>query len=365
MNEHPNPTAEATHTPNSRSQFLPMNDQSNLLIEGIKTPTSRRNFLRRAGLASAVAAIAPTAAALLAGTHRVKAAPATDLDTAILNFALNLEYLEGEFYAYAATGAGLAANGAPVGGGAGTLGTVTIKANAAVPWSNPLIQQIANEIAADELTHVNFLRGTLANTDQVFYNEPNIDLLNSFNTLYATATKTAGATFDPFASELNFLLGAFIFEDVGVTAYGGAGPLITSPDYLASAAGIQAVEAFHASTIRTLLFNMSQEPDSITTYGIDIAGTVAAISTLRDQLSLGTTLANGTAVPGTIQPDGSVIPSTDQPIVVSGSANIVPSDGNGVGFARNTREVLNIVYGAVGASSGLFFPTGMNGIITM
>ena len=329
-----------------------MNDQLTL-IEGIKASHSRRAFLRRAGLASAVAAVAPAAAALLTGVRPAKAVPTTDMDAAVLNFALNLEYLEGEFYCYAASGAGLTSNGSGV-TGMGTQGAVTIKDNAKVPWSNPLIEQLANEIAVDELTHVNFLRGALYEANQPYYAEPNLDLFNSFNSL-AQAAGIANA-FDPFASDVNFLLGAFIFEDVGVTAYSGSATLLTSPTYLQAASGILAVEALHASTIRTMLFNMSQEANSTAKYGINIVEAVALISNTRSALSGGTATATGATVTGAV---------SDQGIVLNNSSNIVPSDVNGVALERNTREVLNIVYGKAGAASGGFFPTGMNGIITM
>ncbi len=251
----------------------------------------------------------------------------TDFD--VLQFALNLEYLEAEFYLYATTGQGLPAGDI---NGRGTLGTTIIKANPLVPFVTPIFQQYANEIAADEKAHVEFLRTFLKHSGVTPVARPPLDLLNSFNTLAQAAG--IGDSFDPFESEANFFLGAFIFEDVGVTAYRGGAGLLTDSDIIYSAAGILGTEAYHAANIRNTVLNLGQS-------AID---TAQAISDLRDLL------------------DGAQ--EDDQGVTLDGVANIVPTDGNGLVFGRTTREVLNIVYGAQGASSGLFFPSGLNGKIS-
>jgi hypothetical protein len=291
---------------------------------------NRRSFLRQAGLGAA-AALVPGASLALAPSAKANSILGfidETLDEDILNYALNLEYLEAEFYLYATTGTGLSAHGIGT-GGYGQQGSVVIKPHAKVPFSNSVVQQYAAEIAQDEANHVKFLRSALGSKAVA---EPQIDLLNSFNTL----AKAAGIanTFDPFASDVNFLLGAFIFEDVGVTAYHGAAPFVSNKSYLSAAAGILGVEAYHASEVRTLLFGMDAANPSL-----KIAETVDLISQLRAKLS---------------QADD------DQGIILDDKANIVPTDSNSLVYSRTPRQVLNVVYGAVNASKGLFYPNGVN-----
>jgi len=281
----------------------------------------RRRFLRAAGLTTVgVAGAGVLGNGLAYAQEDDEQGPS---DAAVLNFALNLEYLEAEFYLRAATGEGLSDGQVD---GVGTLGGVT--GGRQVDFETRQARQYAVEIANDERAHVDFLRAALGDAKVA---RPAIDLDEAFTAAARAAGLVRGdERFDAFANENNFLLGAFVFEDVGVTAYKGASPLISNKTFLEAAAGILAVEAYHAGLIRTVLLAKG------------LAKEAGRISDARDSL------------------DGPA--DLDQGIKVRGKANIVPTDDNGIAFSRTPGQVLNIVYlNPAAVTEGGFFPDGVNG----
>ncbi|MBT2548050.1 ferritin-like domain-containing protein [Arthrobacter sp. ISL-65] len=296
---------------------------NNALARSAEDSVDRRRLFWAAGAAGIGGAVALLSATAAAADSEDRDGPS---DAAILNFALNLEYLEAEFYLRAVTGRGLADN---LTEGKGKRGNVT--GGRQVPFrSGSPVQKYAREIAADERAHVVFLRSALGRATVA---RPRIDLDASFTAAARAAGLIGpGQTFSPFADETSFLLGAFIFEDVGVTAYKGAAPLIDNKTYLEAAAGILAVEAYHAGIIRT------------TMYARDLQAPAQAISNARDSL------------------DGRS--DLDQGIGTRQAANLVPTDRNGIAFSRTGAQVLNIAYlNPKSVTSGGFFPEGVNGSI--
>jgi hypothetical protein len=309
-------------------------------IEALATHAEHRKG-RRAFFKAAVGAAAIGTGAFLVSNAAQAQTAVTDAD--VLNFALNLEYLEANFYYFSVYGTPIPATSI-TGAGAATPAT----GGRAVNFSDPIIAQMAREIAEDELAHVNFLRNALGTAAVA---QPALDIGVSPTAAFSVAAQAAtlipaGATFDPYASDLNFLYAAFLFEDVGVTAYKGASPLLTNKTYLDAAAGILAAEAYHASMIRTTIDQLGANPGLKAS---TIRGDTELVSTARDSLDGATDLDQGLAY----------VPSG-----AGDTSNIVPADSNGIAFSRTTGQVLNIVYlNKAQVTAGGFFPAGVNGTI--
>jgi hypothetical protein len=273
--------------------------KSNLITEAAAEAPDRRRFLRKMGIAGA----AVMAGAAVSNAQTTTTAPAVT-DAEILTFALNLEYLEAEFYTVATTGEYIdKAVGITI-TGTGTPGPTTggQQVDLFTTGLLPLIQ----EVARDEQAHVKLIQGALTAAGVTPIAKPAINL---------------GALGFGFLDQNDFLQLARIFEDIGVTAYEGAAGLIQSNAYLQVAAEILGTEAEHSGAIRTLsaMWGLS----SVTLDGVDYPP-----------------------------------PPTGK--------QYFPTDANALVRQRTTGQVLYLAYGMkANATSGGFFPNGVNGAINM
>jgi hypothetical protein len=242
-------------------------------------------------------------------------------DDAIFQFVLNLEYLETEYYLRGTTGEGI---------GAEDLGAEPgdVTGGSQVPFASNALRQFAEEMAANELAHVRYYREALGDKAA---DRPAIDLTGGFAAVGQAAG--FGDNFNPFTDELNFILGGMLFEDVGVTGYHGAVPLIQDKTRQGDIAGILGVEAYHMGMARSVLYQAGETARQAAN----------AITVARGELNK--------------------MPEIEQGIEVDGRANFVPSDERGIVFTRTPQQVLQIVYLTpdTGVSSGGFFPNGVNG----
>jgi hypothetical protein len=325
-----------------------MTDTNEQLIEtldaglesGLEPRNERREFFK-AALGAAAIAGAGASAITLGGIATAQ----TITDTDRLNFLLNLEYLEAQFYSYAVTGAGLA--NADLTGTVGTQGPVT--GGAQVSFTDPLVAQYAKEIAKNELANVRFLRTRLGDAKVA---QPALDIgvtaTSAFSKVaQAASIVSAGTGFDVYANDANFLLGAFVFADVIATAYKGIAAQITdvSGGTLEAVAGLLAVKSYHASIIRSVLYTKG--------------ATTAALRTNADAISNARDALDGT---GTSKDYDQGISATGTGTAIQ--SNVTPLDGNGLAYSRDTGQVLNIVYfTSASVTAGAFFPAGLNGNI--
>jgi hypothetical protein len=188
-----------------------LHDQSNetrpeIISRETTSHFSRRNFL---GMIGAGTALIVTAAACKKESNG-SSSGGVDLgsgDPGILNYAYALEQLEAAFY------------------------TQVI----ATPYSGMSVMEKSylTDVRDHEVAHREFFKAALG-TGAIQALEVN------FSSIDFTSRDTVLAT-------------ASAFEDLGVSAYNGAGKLLTDPDYLTLAGKIVSVEARHAAWIRDLI----------------------------------------------------------------------------------------------------------------
>jgi hypothetical protein len=260
---------------------------------------NRRSFL------SALTGAAAAGAVGLAGTGSAKAQAAASTIVAVLNFALNLEYLEANFYSFASTGSPISASVAL--SGAGALTGLPPKP----PTLDATTLALVSALAKDELNHIQLLQSAISSLGGTPIPQPAINF-------GAKGTVTTQA---------QLLAAARQFTALGGSAYAGAAQLLVSnPSVLTTAAQILGAEGQH---------------DGAVNYQCVRQGVVSPAIDAQD-----------------------VIPSSSSYFTVFATNALAP--------ARNTSQVLGVVYGVsgpntttptTGITSGGFFPNGVNGSI--
>ena len=168
-------------------------------------------------------------ATVAGGREAFAQAASTPAITDVLNFALNLEYLEANFYLYASTGAGLTS--AQNGGGVAVQG-----APAKLPLDANTLA-VCQALARDEVNHIADLRSAITTLGGSPIAQPLINLAAN------------GAV----TTQAQFLAAARQFTALGGSAYvGSAQLLVTNPGILTTAGQILGAEGQHAGVLEYL-----------------------------------------------------------------------------------------------------------------
>jgi hypothetical protein len=290
----------------------------------------------------------------------------------MIAYLLNMEYLLAESYSCWSTGTGIPDS--LRGGGPPSIGCQKMA------FEDPLVAALAGSFAQDNMNHVAFWRNQLGAAANPM---PQLNVGNTANPSDAvtsfiySALTAAGykikpgrpATVDNFVNstcqltcaayckaaprskpastaDQIFLLSAFIYEDVMVTAYeGDIGQLADSYAGL----GMQAAASYHAGSVRQQL--IQQAFDTVDSFGgLPLYQVTKAISDWRAKLSF------------RYDPNNALI-NDDQNIIQSNgvSPTLVPS--NGYTFDRIPSQTTAIFIGNTTGSKGLFFPAGFTNAI--
>ncbi len=281
-------------------------------LDTVVHSVNRRSFFTSLSALAAVTA----GAGFLAAAPKAQAqntAPPNSTIVEVLNFALNLEYLEANLYINVSGSApltpGLGA-GASVAGLPGRLNL------------DPITLATFQNLSADETKHITLLRAVIFQLGGTPINQPEIDY-------------TVGGTMS-ITTQAQLLAVTRQFTATGTSAYaGGAASLIGNPFVLTGASQILGTEAQHLGSINAL------------------CNFQGVVSPALDTLDYPPSSPNQFF---TVNP-------TDAPLTV----------GPAFGPIRTPQQVLGIVYGITkpttspipraGVTSGGFFPQGLNGVI--
>ncbi|KAL5795575.1 hypothetical protein ACOSQ2_000395 [Xanthoceras sorbifolium] len=258
-----------------------------------------------------------------------------------IQLALNLEFLEAEFFLNSALGRGLDlieprfAQGGPPPIGAR-------KANL-----DPLTNHIIEEFGYQEVGHLRAILTTIGGFPRPLLNLSRENFAMIFDEAVGYKLHPP---FDPYADSINYLLASYAIPYVGLVGYVGTIPYLVNYTSQRLVAGLLGVESGQDAVIRTLLYERAHL--IVAPYNMTVADFTGKISNLRNELAMCGIKDEGIIVPIELGAENRT------------ESNILSADANSLSYARTPQEILRIVYGTGNESKpGGFFPEGGNGRI--
>ncbi|KAD4385139.1 hypothetical protein R6Q59_010712 [Mikania micrantha] len=263
------------------------------------------------------------------------------IDEKLLEFPLNLEYFEAEYFLFGSMGQGLDSVEPDLAAG----GPPPIGAKQANLTS--LVKDIITQFGYQEVGHLRAIKKTVRGFPR--------PLLNLSAESFATVMNDAFGSplsppFDPYANDINYLISCYVIPYVGLTGYVGANPELHSPVSRKLVAGLLGVESGQDAVIRSLLYERADE--KVVPYETTVVEFTEKISKLRNKLGKMGLKDEGLKVPKKLGAEKKV------------QGNVLAGDEDSLAYGRTPKEILRIVYGTGDEKTpGGFYPNGGNGII--
>ncbi|XP_049352336.1 desiccation-related protein PCC13-62-like [Solanum verrucosum] len=258
-----------------------------------------------------------------------------------MQFAVNLEFLEAEYFLWASYGFGLdvvapnlpMSGPPPIGARKANLDQLT----------NNIIMEFANQ----EVGHLRSLNSTVG-----VFPRPLLDLsAKNFAKIFDDAFgHKLAPPFDPYRDSMSYMLSCYVIPYVGLVGYVGTNPNINGYETKRLLAGLLGVESGQDAVIRMYLYERATE--LVPPYQYTVADFTSRISGLRNKLGNCGIKDEGIY----IQPPLGAENRT--------TSNVLSADFGSLSYKRTPAEILRIVYGSGDEHvPGGFYPKGANGKI--
>ncbi|KAK1385563.1 Desiccation-related protein PCC13-62 [Heracleum sosnowskyi] len=272
-------------------------------------------------------------------SHASSFLPKSDID--LLEFPLNLEYFEAEFFLWGALGYGLdVVDPSLTKGGPPPVGPKRAKLS-------PLIRDVIAQFAYQEIGHLRAIKNTVRGFPRPLLNLTAESFAKVMNSAFG---RPLFPPFNPYANEINYLLASYVIPYVGLTGYVGANAKLQSPRARRLVAGLLGVESGQDAVLRTLLYERSSR--KVRPYGVSVAEFTNRISVLRNKLGGEGLKDEGLFVKKEWGAEGLI------------RGNVLAGNKYSISYERTPEEILRIVYGGGSESKpGGFYPKGADGSI--